>query len=47
MMTLMSPRLAQLVRFATEVSVRDLEAPRVGTRRLGEWFREQAQRPSA
>lgn len=36
------PRLSQLMRFATEVSVRDLVAPQVGTRRLGDWFRERA-----
>jgi len=41
MMFPMSPRLSQLVRFATEVSVRDLVAPTHGTRRLGDWFREQ------
>lgn len=36
------PRISQLVRFATEVSLRDLVAPQVGTRRLGDWFREHA-----
>ncbi|MFO0751220.1 MAG: NAD(P)H-binding protein [Myxococcota bacterium] len=41
-LTPISPRLAQLVRFATEVSVRDLIAPQTGTRHLADWFREAA-----
>lgn len=47
MMVPMSPRLSQLVRFATEVSVRDLVAPAHGQRRLGAWFCEQAKGLSA
>lgn len=38
------PRLSQLMCFATEVSVRDLVAPQVGARRLGDWYRERAGR---
>lgn len=39
------PRLSQLMRFATEVSVRDLIAPQVGTRCLEDWFRQRVARP--
>lgn len=37
-----SPRLSQLVGFAAAVSLRDIEAPAVGTRRLGDYLRERA-----
>ena len=47
MLTPFSPRLAQLVRFATEVSIRDLIAPQVGKRRLGDWFRDEARAAAA
>jgi len=43
-MTPLSPRMAQLVRFATEVSVRELVAPATGERHLADYFREAAQR---
>lgn len=42
MLTPLSPRIAQLVKFATEASVRDLIAPQVGARTVGDWFRERA-----
>jgi len=44
LMTPFSPRLSQLVRFATEVAVADVVAPQVGTRRLADWFRSEALR---
>jgi len=44
LMTPLSPRLSQLVRFATEVAITDLVAPQVGTRRLADWFRGEASR---
>ena len=47
MLTPFSPRLAQLVRFATEVSIIDLIAPQVGKRRLGDWFRDEARAAAA
>jgi len=41
-LTPINPRFAQLVRFATEASVRDLIAPQTGSRHLGDWFRDAA-----
>lgn len=35
------PRLGQLLPFYAAVSTTDVVAPRIGTRRLGEFFREQ------
>lgn len=41
------PRMSQLVRFATEVSLRDLVAPQVGARTLRDGFEEAARRRQA